>query len=91
MFSDILRSKRTLGWRTCLIIPELEHELAVAERWVYVSIDYVEVLLQSNCDMNFDLLCICCFSDKKLLDEIWSMRKLQNELDDKIDDLQQVS
>ena len=27
MFSDILRSKRTLGWRTCLIVPELEHEI----------------------------------------------------------------
>jgi hypothetical protein len=32
MFSDILRSKRSLGWRTCVIIPELEHELAVASR-----------------------------------------------------------
>ena len=27
-YSDILRSKRTLGWRTCLVIPELEHETA---------------------------------------------------------------
>ncbi|CAM9183248.1 unnamed protein product, partial [Discosporangium mesarthrocarpum] len=27
MFSDILRSKRTLGWRTCLIVPELEEEM----------------------------------------------------------------
>lgn len=25
-YSDILRSKRTLGWRTCLVIPELEQE-----------------------------------------------------------------
>ena len=32
MYADILRSKRTLGWRTCLIIPELDHELAVAKR-----------------------------------------------------------
>lgn len=30
MYSDILRSKRTLGWRTCLIIPELENELHTA-------------------------------------------------------------
>lgn len=29
MFSDIVRSKRTLGWRTCLIVPELEHEIRV--------------------------------------------------------------
>ncbi|CAM9124494.1 unnamed protein product [Chrysoparadoxa australica] len=27
MYSDILRSKRALGWRTCLIVPELDHEL----------------------------------------------------------------
>lgn len=26
IFSDVLRSKRTLGWRTMLIVPELEHE-----------------------------------------------------------------
>ena len=29
MFADILRSKRTLGWRTCLIVPELAGEMAV--------------------------------------------------------------
>jgi HAD superfamily 5'-nucleotidase-like hydrolase len=27
MYSDILRSKRTLGWRTCLVIPELTSEI----------------------------------------------------------------
>mmetsp|Transcript_32036 Transcript_32036/g.101948 ORF Transcript_32036/g.101948 Transcript_32036/m.101948 type:complete len:345 (-) Transcript_32036:206-1240(-) len=27
MYSDVLRTKRSLGWRTCLIIPELEHEI----------------------------------------------------------------
>jgi len=32
MYSDILRSKRSLGWRTCLIIPELDHEAAVAKQ-----------------------------------------------------------
>lgn len=29
MYSDILRSKRTLGWRTCLVIPELEQEMGI--------------------------------------------------------------
>lgn len=29
MYSDVLRTKRTLGWRTCLIIPELEQELTL--------------------------------------------------------------
>ena len=32
MYSDILRSKRTLGWRTLLIVPELQHELRSAKR-----------------------------------------------------------
>lgn len=27
MYSDILRSKRSLGWRTCLVIPELPEEV----------------------------------------------------------------
>lgn len=30
IYSDVLRSKRSLGWRTALIIPELEAELHVA-------------------------------------------------------------
>lgn len=30
MYSDILRSKRSLGWRTCLVVPELEGEIKVA-------------------------------------------------------------
>lgn len=29
MYSDILRSKRQLGWRTMLVIPELAHEINV--------------------------------------------------------------
>jgi len=28
LFSDVLRSKRTLGWRTALVVPELAHEVA---------------------------------------------------------------
>ena len=31
LYSDVLRSKRTLGWRTALIVPELEREMKVAE------------------------------------------------------------
>lgn len=29
IFSDVLRSKRTLGWRTMLVIPEIEHEVNI--------------------------------------------------------------
>lgn len=32
IYSDILRSKRTLGWRTCLIIPELPNEIATYKK-----------------------------------------------------------
>jgi len=31
--SDILRSKRSLGWRTCLVIPELAEEVASLQRY----------------------------------------------------------
>jgi len=31
IFGDILRSKKTLGWRTMLIVPEMDHELEVIE------------------------------------------------------------
>jgi len=31
IFGDILRSKKTLGWRTMLIVPEMDHELEVLE------------------------------------------------------------
>lgn len=29
VYADIVRSKRTLGWRTCLIVPELTRELKI--------------------------------------------------------------
>eukprot|EP01035_Chromulina_nebulosa_P018611 gene18611-24340_t len=57
IYADILRSKRTLGWRTCLIIPELEHELETAQK---ESKLYGEVLtlrrLQYELDEHIDTL-----------------------------------
>lgn len=32
MYADILRSKLTLGWRTCLIVPELTGEILAHKR-----------------------------------------------------------
>ena len=32
IYGDILRSKKTLGWRTMLIVPELASELAILAR-----------------------------------------------------------
>jgi hypothetical protein len=40
LYSDVLRSKRTLGWRTTLIVPELTNEMAVfrANREIFYQI-----------------------------------------------------
>ena len=32
LYSDVLRSKRTLGWRTAMIVPELEEEIKVFQQ-----------------------------------------------------------
>jgi len=32
IYSDVLRSKRTVGWRTCLIVPELTGEIMVHKK-----------------------------------------------------------
>ena len=32
IYGDILKSKKTLGWRTMLIVPEMEHEIKVLNR-----------------------------------------------------------
>ena len=31
IYGDILRSKKTLGWRTMLVVPELAHEMECLE------------------------------------------------------------
>jgi hypothetical protein len=57
MYADILRSKRTLGWRTCLIIPELEGEILTS---IAESESAQEILrmrrLQYDLDEYMDLL-----------------------------------
>jgi len=57
IYGDILRSKRSLGWRTCLVIPELDNEAKVAKQ---ETILYTEVLklrrLQYDLDDYIDLL-----------------------------------
>ena len=32
IYGDILRSKKTLGWRTMLVVPELETELDILQQ-----------------------------------------------------------
>lgn len=37
LYSDVLRSKRTLGWRSAFIMPELEDEMRVFAENVHIS------------------------------------------------------
>jgi len=57
MYADILRSKRTLGWRTCLIIPELEEELHISQIYMRAYKEIEELRsLQSDLDEYLDVL-----------------------------------
>ena len=55
MYADILRSKRTLGWRTCLIVPELTteimtHKRSRAQRTELLALRREQFLLESRLD-----------------------------------------
>jgi 5'-nucleotidase len=57
MYSDILRSKRSLGWRTCLIIPELDRELQVYKKELQLGAEVLNMRrLQDDLDEYLDLL-----------------------------------
>ena len=57
MYSDILRSKRSLGWRTCLIIPELDRELEVYRQEQSLGAEVLNMRrLQDDLDDYLDLL-----------------------------------
>ena len=57
MYSDILRSKRSLGWRTCLVIPELEEELEVSLKQRETELEIQEMRrLQFDLDEYCDIL-----------------------------------
>lgn len=53
IFSDVLRSKRTLGWRTMLIVPELEHEVnTLYDRETQELGDEIESLREDRVDID---------------------------------------
>jgi len=57
MYADILRSKRTLGWRTCLIIPELEGEILTSMHEAEFGKEILRLRrLQYDLDEYMDLL-----------------------------------
>ncbi|RYH29486.1 hypothetical protein EON65_08320 [archaeon] len=57
MYADVLSSKRMLRWRTCLIIPELDHELLVARKEQDLASELTRLRkYQLRCDEHIDQL-----------------------------------
>lgn len=54
IFADIVRSKRSSGWRTALIAPELEHDLQVREE-IRVAMDEVSFLYEARSRLTEEL------------------------------------
>ena len=50
IYGDILRSKKTLGWRTMLVVPELESELRIAKRCANTMQARSVIAAQEDCD-----------------------------------------
>jgi len=80
MFSDVIRGKRSLGWRTMLVVPELAHEVDV---WLDQSIRHrrIEELgeLRNELDEWVDrlsLLIVSCSNEEEcaVYDKIDEMR-----------------
>jgi len=76
MYSDVLRSKRTLGWRTCLIIPELDHELNIygVETALIKELRYLRQV-QYDLDEYLDLL-----RQKDKMSDKWANQLSQAEI-----------
>jgi 5'-nucleotidase len=46
IFADILKSKRSLGWRTCLIVPELSREMEIHNEQRSLRLELMEMRRQ---------------------------------------------
>lgn len=55
IFGDILKSKKTRGWRTFLVVPELTHELYVwtSKRYLFDRLQNLEMQI-SKIYLNMD-------------------------------------
>ncbi|KAJ8613155.1 hypothetical protein CTAYLR_004816 [Chrysophaeum taylorii] len=69
IFSDVLRSKRSLGWRTALVVPELEDEIRVA-------------LSLKKLNRDVDRRIAECDAAETLADEIRRAALVKHHLDD---------
>jgi len=47
-YGDILRSKKTVGWRTAMIVFELEHEIRIQERRAHLASEVRDLIARSQ-------------------------------------------
>lgn len=47
-YGDILRSKKTVGWRTAMIVYELEHEIRIQERRAHLASEVRDLVARSQ-------------------------------------------
>jgi 5'-nucleotidase len=54
IFGDVLRSKKKSGWRTFLVVPELERELTVwtEKRALFEKLKELDSLMVSLCQLS---------------------------------------
>jgi hypothetical protein len=91
MYSDILKSKRNLGWRTCLIIPELDEELRTArkqlplarmilrKRQLQYDLDEYMDLLRQRLRLGVDVLAQLTEAERKAIELKQELRALNTE------------
>lgn len=90
------RSKRSLGWRTCLIVPELEHETSVANRYrhrAFTPAVSLSMLTFHGCHLNtfFRICNFLCIRERALHSEVLRLKQEQHDLDEYADQLSSVS
>lgn len=84
----VYRSKRTLGWRTCLIIPELEGELAVAKQEQLLAHEMLKLRqLQYDLDDYIDILRLQVKSDSNIQTRLSDVEAKAVEVKQKVRDV----
>lgn len=59
IYSDVVRSKRKLGWRTCLIVPELKEELRTYQQYRHLQEEIVSMReLQYDLENSLDRISV---------------------------------
>ena len=93
VYADVLRSKRTLGWRTCLIVPELTNEILAHKKSRKIRNTILE-LRREQFSLQNQLVRRSVFIHRSLIHSFvcvskilydlthWLLRFLQDEFDD---------